>query len=54
LEKGIGNIIEIDINTVKHAIMRMKTGRAAGPGHIPIEMIKSGRSEGFGSDYHIA
>ena len=44
LEKGIVNIIEIDSNTVKHAIMRMKTGRAAGPGDIPIELIKSGRS----------
>jgi hypothetical protein len=29
LEKGIGNVIEIVSNTVKHAIMRMKTGRAA-------------------------
>jgi hypothetical protein len=42
LEKGIGNVIEIDINTVKHAIMRMKTGKTAGPGDIPIELIKSG------------
>jgi len=42
LEKGIGNVIEIDSNTVKHAIMRMKTGTAAGPGDIPIELIKSG------------
>jgi len=42
LEKGMGNVIEIDSNTVKHAIMRMKTGRAAGPGDIPIELIKSG------------
>jgi len=41
LEKGIGNITEIDSNTVKHAIMRMKTGRAADPGDIPIELIKS-------------
>ena len=42
LEKGIGNVIEIDSNTVKHAIMRMKTGRAAGPGDIPMQLIKSG------------
>jgi len=42
LEKGIGNVIEIDGNTVEHAIMRMKTGRAAGPGDIPIKLIKSG------------
>jgi hypothetical protein len=31
LEKVTGNVTEIDRNTVKHAIMRMKTGRAAGP-----------------------
>jgi len=42
LEKGIGNVIEIDSNTVKHTIMRMKTRTAAGPGDIPIELIKSG------------
>jgi hypothetical protein len=42
LEKGIGNVIEIDSNTVKHAIMRMKIRKAAGPGHIPIELLKSG------------
>ena len=42
MEKGIGEFIEIDSNTVKQAIMRMKTGRAAGPGDIPIELIKSG------------
>jgi len=42
LEKGIGNVIEIDSNIVKHTIMRMKTGRAAGPGDIPIELIKNG------------
>jgi len=42
LEKYISNGIEIDSNTVKHAIMRMKTGRTAGPGDIPIELIKSG------------
>ena len=41
LEKGIGNVIEIDSNTVKHAIMRMRAGRAAGPGDIAIELIKS-------------
>ena len=32
LEKCTGNVIEIVSNTVKHEIMRMKTGRAAGPG----------------------
>jgi hypothetical protein len=42
LEKGIDNVTEIDSNTVKHVIMRMKPGRAAGPGDIPIELIKSG------------
>ena len=42
LEKGIGIVIEIDSNRVKQAIMRMKNGRAAGPGDIPIELIKSG------------
>ena len=42
MEKGIGNVIEIDSNTVKHAIMRMRTGRSAGPGDIPVELIKSG------------
>jgi len=42
LKKGKGNIIEIDNNTVKQAIMRMKNGRAAGPGDIPIELTKSG------------
>jgi hypothetical protein len=42
LSKGVGNFIEIDSNTVKHAIMRMKTGRAAVPGDIPVELIKSG------------
>ena len=42
MEKGIGNVIEIDSNTVKHTIMRMKTRTAAGPGDIPIELIKSG------------
>jgi len=41
LEKGIGEVTEIVSNTVKQAIMRMKTGRAAGPGDIPIELIKS-------------
>jgi len=48
LKKSIGNIIEIYSNTVKQAIMRMKNGRAAGPGDIPIE------SEVIGNDYHIA
>jgi len=42
LGKDISSVIEIDSNTVKHAIMRMKTRRAAGPGDIPIELIKSG------------
>jgi len=42
LEKGLDNVIEIDSCTVKHIRMRMKTGRAAGPGDIPIELIKSG------------
>jgi predicted ABC-type ATPase len=42
LEKGIGKVIEIDSNTVKQAIMRMKTRRAAGSGDIPIQLIKSG------------
>jgi hypothetical protein len=42
LEKGIGNVNEIDSNTVKHAITRMKPGRAAGPGDISIDLIKSG------------
>jgi hypothetical protein len=42
LRKPKGNIIEIDSNTVKQAIMRMKNGRAAGPGDIPIELIKTG------------
>jgi len=42
LEKGIGNVIKIDSNTVKHAVMKMKTRRAAGPGDIPIDLIKSG------------
>jgi hypothetical protein len=42
LEKGTGNVTEIDNNTVKQAIVRMKTGTAAGPGDIPIELIKSG------------
>ena len=42
MENVIGNVIEIDSNAVKHTIMRMRTGRAAGPGDIPIELIKSG------------
>ena len=41
-EKGTGEVTEIDSNTVKQVIMRMKTRRAAGPGDIPIELIKSG------------
>jgi len=47
LEKGTGNVTEIYSNTVKHAIMRMKTRRAAGPGDIPIELIKSGSQKLF-------
>jgi hypothetical protein len=30
-EKDIDSVIEIDINTVKQAIMRMKCGRATRP-----------------------
>jgi len=41
LEKGTGEVIEIESNTVKQAIMRMKIGRDAGKGDIPIKMIKS-------------
>jgi len=41
LDKGIGNVIEIYSNTVKYAIMRLKAGRAAGPGDIPIKLIKN-------------
>ena len=47
MEKGTGNVTEIYSNTVKHAIMRMKTRRAAGPGDIPIELIKSGSQKLF-------
>ena len=42
MEKGIREVIKIDSNAVKRAIIRMKTGRAAGTGDIPIELIKSG------------
>jgi hypothetical protein len=42
LEKDKGIAIQIDSNTVKQAIMRMKNRRAAGPGDIPIELIKNG------------
>jgi len=42
LEKCTGNVIELVSNTVKHEIMRMKTGRTAGPGDIPIDLIKRG------------
>jgi hypothetical protein len=42
LEKGIGNVIEVDSNIVKHAIMKMEIGKAAGPGHVPIELLMSG------------
>ena len=41
-EKEAENTIEIDVNLVKKAIMRMKNGRAAGPGNIPVELIKCG------------
>jgi hypothetical protein len=42
LKKIKGNIIKIDSNIVKQAIMRMKNGRAASPGDISTELIKSG------------
>jgi hypothetical protein len=42
LEKDMGIAIEIDNNTAMQAIMRIKNGRAAGPGVIPIELIRSG------------
>ncbi len=42
MEKGTGNVIEIDSNAVKQAIRRMKNGTDAGPGDIPIELIKCG------------
>ena len=45
LEDDIENAIEIDSKTIKQIIMRMKNGRAAGPGDIPIELIKSGRQK---------
>ena len=45
MEKGVGDVTEIESNTVKQAIMRMKTRRAAGPGDIPIELIKSGNKK---------
>ena len=40
--KGISNVIEIDSNAVKQAIRRMKNGTDAGPGDIPIQLIKTG------------
>jgi hypothetical protein len=42
LEKDIGIATEINSNIIKHAIVRMKNRRAAGPGHISIELIKGG------------
>ena len=42
LEKGTGNVIEIDSIALKQAIRRMKNGRAAGPADISVELIKSG------------
>jgi len=42
LEKVIGNFMEIDSNTVKNTIKRMRTGTPAGPGDIPVELIKLG------------
>ena len=45
LEDDIENATEIDSKTIKQIIMRMKNGRAAGPGDIPIELIKSGRQK---------
>jgi hypothetical protein len=34
--------MEIGSNRVKNAIMRMRTGTPAGPGDIPVELIKLG------------
>ena len=42
LEKVLGNFMEIGSNRVKNAIMRMRTGTPAGPGDIPVELIKLG------------
>jgi hypothetical protein len=42
LEKDEGTAVEIDSNTVKQAIMRMKNRTAADPGDIPLELIKNG------------
>jgi hypothetical protein len=42
LDKDKSIAIELDSNTVKQAMMRMKNRRAAGPGDIPIELIKNG------------
>ena len=42
LEKGTGEVIETDSNTVMQAIMRTKNGRAEDPGDIPVELVKSG------------
>jgi len=42
LEKGIGKVIEVVNNTLKHATLRVKAGRATGPGDSPIELIKHG------------
>ena len=42
LEKGTGNVTGIDSNAVKQAIRRMKNGTDAGPGDIPIQLIKTG------------
>ena len=53
MEKCIGDV-ETDSNTVKQAIMRMKTGTAAGPGDIPYGVDKEWQSEVIGNDYHIA
>ena len=53
LEKGTDNVIEIDSNTVKHAIMRMKSGRAAGPVDNFYRVDKEWWSEVIGNDYHI-
>jgi hypothetical protein len=53
LKKSKSTIIETDSNTVKQAIMRMKNGRAAGPGD-PYRVDKEWRSEVIGDDYHIA
>jgi hypothetical protein len=53
LENSTDNAIEIDSNTVKQTIMRMKNGKAAGPGH-SCRVDKERWSKVTGNDYHIA